>query len=68
MYTALVQKTQNLKFEFTEEAFIAWKLSSPGQNHTHEKYAEYLAEVDFYNDSHWETIELSTIGVFYSRD
>ena len=68
MYTALVQKTQNLKFEFTEEAFIAWKLSAPGKNHTHEKYAEYLAEVDHYDDPNWETVELGIIGVFYSRD
>lgn len=68
MYTALVQKTQNLKFEFTEEAFIAWKLSAPGSNHTYEKYAEYLAEVDFYDDPKWETVEFGVIGVFYSRD
>jgi hypothetical protein len=68
MYIALVQKTQNIKIEFTEEDFTAWKFSSPGSNHTHEKYAEYLAEVDLYDDANWENIEFGVVGVFYSRD
>lgn len=68
MYTALVQRTEQIKFDFTEEEFLEWKLHAPGSNHTHEKYAEYLAEVYKYDDPDWEAVEFGTVCVLFSRD
>jgi len=68
MHVGRVHRLQATELSFSDDEFDIWKKANPTEPHTHERYVEMGTAIIADIDSMWDTYDLYTVGIFFSRD